>query len=64
MRKKETVEEDIKLCSLETVLEWIRDAMTEGKIECVYSLDSSGYVLYANSGEAYTKQVIKMRSFV
>ena len=55
VEEKETVEEDIKLCSLETVLECIRDAMTEGKIECVYSLEL-GYVLYAKSGEAYTKK--------
>ena len=55
VEEKETVEEDIKLCSLETVLECIRDAMTEGKIECVYSLEL-GYVLYAKNGEAYTKK--------
>ena len=55
VEEKETVEEDIKLCSLETVLECIRDAMTEGKIECVYSLEL-GYVLYAKSGETYTKK--------
>lgn len=55
VEEKETVEEDIKLCSLETVLECIRDAMAEGKIECVYSLEL-GYVLYAKSGETYTKK--------
>ena len=55
VEKKEIVEENMKLCSLETVLEHIRDAMAEGKIERVYSLEL-GYVLYAKSGETYAKK--------